>query len=120
MNKKIDEKLYLTFTPNEDIILGVFEDMIHVKNEENILIIPRNEYFRIWNIWLDSKKKYCEDRGYYCGVFGGAYPLEYTKSKPITLNEWSRSAEDMRKVKYNVPSLCVSGGLKKTDFQINN
>lgn len=96
-----EEDLYLTFVPNEDEILGVYGDMIHIKNDENILIIPRKEYFRIWNLWLDAKKKYCEDRGYYCGVFGGAYPVEYTKDKPITIMEWSQSDEDMRKVIYD-------------------
>ena len=37
MEKEIEEDLYLTFVPNEDQILGVVGDMIHVKNEENIL-----------------------------------------------------------------------------------
>lgn len=55
MKEEIEEDLYLTFVPNEDQILGVVGDMIHVKNEENILIIPREEYFRIWNKWLDRK-----------------------------------------------------------------
>ena len=101
MKENIEEDLNLTFIPNQSKILGVVGDMIHVKNDENILIIPREEYFRVWNKWLDNKKWYCENRGYYCGVHGGAYPVEYTKSKPIILNEWSESDEDMRKVKYN-------------------
>lgn len=96
-----EEEPYLTFVPDQDQILGVYGDMIHVKNEENILIIPREEYFRVWNNWIDSKKKYCESYSEYCGVFGGAYAVKYKKSKSITLNEWSESDEDMRKVKYD-------------------
>lgn len=95
-----NEELELTFTPNENQILGVVGDMIYVKNFENVLIIPRNEYFRAWNLWIDCKQDYCKRYGHFCGVFGGLEPKEYSKHSKIILNEWSESEEDIVEREY--------------------
>ena len=72
----------LIYDPILDEILGVIENEVHVRsnyfltNEENsdifpcILIIKREEYLRVLNLWLDGKKEYCERYKYYCGVGG--------------------------------------------------
>jgi hypothetical protein len=89
--KEEDDEFYpwFTFDPSNDEVLGVFKDEVHIRGreflddkdntEEIVLIIPRKEYLRVWNNWLDGKKQYCENWKHYCGVMGYTFPKEYTK-----------------------------------------
>lgn len=95
-----NNELLMSFDISNSEILGVMDNHIHIKGDEAIFLVPREMYLKIWNMWLDAKQRYCEDRKYYCGVMG---TIEVTEARPIqdiTINEWSQSDEDMRKVTY--------------------
>jgi len=85
MEEEIEE--YINFDPSRDEVLGVFGNNVHVRgvkflgeeDSEIVLIIPRKEYLRVWNNWLDGKKSKCEAYQHYCGVMGYTFPVDYIK-----------------------------------------
>lgn len=97
------EELTIFFDPSEDKILGVFGDEVHVETyamkEEGedvpcVIIIPKKEYFRIWDLWIEGKKRYCELWGHYCGVMGYTFAEKFKEVSSITLNKMSPDWND--------------------------
>jgi hypothetical protein len=86
-DSELDEHLLTVFDPSKDHVLGVYGNDIHVTNGECIFIIPREEYLRVWNNWLDGKRSYCELWKEYCGVMGYTFPQECVKVEDITNGE---------------------------------
>ena len=95
----------ITFDPSKDEVLGVFGEEVHIlcgffedpntNDEECIVITPREEYLRIWNLWLDGKKNYCERYNEYCGVMGYVLAEEIKEIDKIILNKFNpHSKED--------------------------
>jgi hypothetical protein len=88
------EEDHITFDPSRDEVLGVFGDDVYVRidiltekdSEPGVLIISRNEYLRVWNNWLDGKKRYCESNNHFCGVMGYTFPEDYKLVESIVLN----------------------------------
>lgn len=95
------EELSVAFEPGRAEILGCFKDYVDVKgilySEEDyddvILRISREEYIRVFNIWLDGKKEYCERKGYYCGVMGYISSLSAKKVGNQVLSEYTGDGE---------------------------
>jgi hypothetical protein len=96
----------LLFDPSTSNVLGVFGDKIHVEShghyesptQENdfecVLTIPKKKYLRIWNMWLEGKKDYCERYNYYCGVMGYTIAEDFTEIDNITLNKFNPQANN--------------------------
>ena len=84
----------ICITPFESEIIGA--DLTHVFIKEIIietedkcfpccLKVPRHEYIRVMNIWIDAKADYCMRFGEFCGVFGNFSALEYTQEGQINI-----------------------------------
>ena len=81
-------------TPFESEIIGADKTHIYVKelvieDEDNafpcVLKIPRHEYIRIVNIWIDAKADYCERFEHFCGIFGNFRAVEYMQEGEINI-----------------------------------
>jgi len=93
----------LSFTPDQDEVLGVFGNDVHVQigiiseDAESetpvILVIPREEYFRAWNLWLDTKKEFCERYEQYCGAFGNIHVEECIKLEDVVASVYDEDSE---------------------------
>lgn len=98
----------ITFDPSRDELLGVFNDEVHIKYEDyasdkhcdyGVLIIPQEEYLRVWKNYLNGKQKYCENYGHYCGVMGYTSPIDIEKlNRKINLNIWNERLDEMEEV----------------------
>ncbi len=84
----------ICITPFESEIIGA--DLTHVFIKELVieddekcfpccLKIPRHEYVRIMNIWIDAKADYCTRFEEFCGVFGNFSAIEYTHEGEINI-----------------------------------
>jgi hypothetical protein len=96
------EKTELGFDPS-DKILGVFDEWIYIEGIDHskgsnewdcVLAIQRNEFLRIFNIWLDGKKDYCERFNHFCGQMGTADVVKFAKQGTIDINRWNEKKED--------------------------
>lgn len=81
-------------TPTESEIIGVDDNYIYIKeivieDEDNcfpcVLKIPRHEYMRVFNIWLDFKADYCKRFQHFCGVFGSFDAIDYSQQGQINI-----------------------------------
>jgi hypothetical protein len=124
METSIETRISLHFDPSENEVLGVLGKAIHIKSHgfivdtskeidlkvgvpysfdeisqgvedfDCILIIPRKEYIRIWNLWLDGKKAYCERYSEYCGVMGSTVAEDFEEVENTILNVWNEEKEN--------------------------
>lgn len=86
----------ITFDPSENKVLGVFGNDIYIRSlftgnnlddvKTIVLIISREEYSRVWNLWLDGKKEYCERHNHFCGVDGVFYAKEFEVADKVLIN----------------------------------
>jgi len=101
----MNKDLVLFFDPSEDKVLGVFGKQVHIEthgypneNSESdfpcILVVSRREYMRIWNLWLDGKKRFCEKSNHYCGVMGYTVAEKFEEIDRIILNKESPDWDD--------------------------
>lgn len=81
-------------TPFESELIGadathVFIKELVIETEDKCfpccLKIPRHEYIRIINIWLDTKADYCIRFGEFCGEFGNFNAIEYNQQGEINI-----------------------------------
>lgn len=111
------------FDISDSQVLGVFDNMVHVKGikyaEDEILdcilIIPREVYLIVWNTWLNGKREYCERYNDYCGVMGYINAEEFIKTTPITLNKWNKDSEKM--IPFEHEAFIVTKFEERCDFE---
>lgn len=94
------------FDPSEDRVLGVFKDEVHVlshyheevndeiQGEDCVLVIPKEEYLRIWLQWLDGKQEICKSYGHYCGVLGYTSGTEFEEINKINVTHFNPEADE--------------------------
>ena len=85
---------FVCITPFESEIIGadtthVFIKELVIEEEDKCfpccLKIPRHEYIRILNIWIDTKADYCMRFEHFCGVFGSFHAIEYDQQGEINI-----------------------------------
>ena len=101
-NKKVIEKLRLSFSYDDLTILGVFKNNVYIKgrilcdhddytfdHNNCVLVIERKLFKKTTDMWLDAKRDYCERYNHFCGVMGGLYPdiFEESEDKIEILND---------------------------------
>ncbi len=112
----IKENQYqILFEPTYDEILRVIGEEVHIRSNyfnnleltelsiPCILIIPRKEYIKALNLWLDSKKEYCSecDQNDQCSVTGFVDPVQIEEMKGmLPLDSFDEEREE------NVRLLC--------------
>lgn len=92
--KEDNEELLMTFDPSKDEVLGVFDDLVHVKTIDCIFIIDIDLYHNTWHNWLMGKSNICNHYGYYCGVGGYTVATQFEILDPIELNEYIPDEEE--------------------------
>lgn len=89
-----DHPQLVCFTPFESEVIGVDDTHVYLKelvieSEDRTfpccLKIPRHEYMRVLNIWLDTKADYCRRHEHFCGVFGSFFATEYNQQEEINI-----------------------------------
>jgi len=93
------EEIEIIFNPTEDEILGVFEDVVHVRGNDPdnpyIIVMSKKTYLKTIKNWLKGKQAYCERYDHYCGVMGYTFATKYHKCKDqITLNHFEFEGDD--------------------------
>lgn len=68
--KSKKQKVSVSVIPFQDDILGVVDGFVFIKTMDCVVKIPRKEYLRILNLWLDAKESYCKRWNHFCGVMG--------------------------------------------------
>ncbi len=112
---KTIEKVHVSIIPFENHILGVVDGFVFIKTEidsngdyeDAVVKIPRAEYLRIINLWLDEKADNCKRWGHFCGVFGNLTSDGGEQIGEIDIfNEASIEDKTIKELK-NVPLILV-------------
>lgn len=113
------------FTPFESQVLGVdnthvFLKELVIESEEKAfpccLKIPRHEYIRVLNLWLDAKRDYCEMYKHFCGVCGSFYAAEYEQDGEINILLWIDDEKE-EPVYQDVPLIEVTRFFDECDME---
>jgi hypothetical protein len=96
----VEEELRLDFDISESHVLGVTAEYVHIKGNKVVLLIPREMYIRVWNMWLNRKAEYCKLWNHYCGVGGYIDVIESVPTHDITLNDYDQNNENIIEVVY--------------------
>lgn len=100
MLKEKEKDDFILFDISNNHILGVFDNIVHVQSFDNILLIPREEYNRIMNLWLDGKQEYCKLWKHYCGVMGYTEPEIYEEIDSIFLSKYNQDSNKKEDIRY--------------------
>ena len=124
--------LIIKVDPSQDKVLGVFGSEVHLKttafkvdeedplgHEAVVVLVPQEEYLRLWTNWLKGKKRICESYNEYCGVLGefDVEEIEELKQK-TTLYDWEDDGTDEGKdVWYKARTFRVTKFDDRPDFE---
>lgn len=84
----------VSITPFQSEVIGaddthVFIKELVIENEDICfpccLKVPRHEFTRIINIWIDTKAEYCTRFKDFCGEFGHFYAIEYNQQEEVNM-----------------------------------
>lgn len=103
------EEIEIIFDPTEDEVLGVFQDIVHVRgrDEDNpyIIAMSKKTYLKTVKNWLKGKQDYCERFDHYCGVMGYTFATKFYKcDEQIILNHFEYNDETDECIVTEVPT----------------
>lgn len=103
--------MIVQFNVGQNEILGIFDDIIHVigsafydkENEEEIdffdcvIKLDRDEYMRVFNVWLDNKMKLCVTYNDYVEDTDGVIAKDFYEDEPVMLTCYNTNTDKMEK-----------------------
>jgi len=122
------------FSFDELEILGVFEDIVHIKGEifiqkeeddffdfePAILLFSKNLFHGALDVWLKDKQNYCERWSEYCGVGGKIMSSDYEKVEDIDLLidfEDDEDGDPIKPIYKLVPAFIINSIDQCTDME---
>lgn len=95
---EIEEGFIPRLNVNEDRVIGVFGNDVHIMTEDCIVITEKEHYLQVWQQWLAGKQAYCEANNEYCGVFGETHAITFARIADKIINTFD---EEMFEVDEN-------------------